>query len=439
MRILVVTECFWPDIYAVNDIVEKMVQRGHEVTVLTGLPDYTTTEIPKEYRHGKNRHQNYKGANVFRVQTIARHHGPVWRSLSYLSFVASGWLRAKTMDFKKTYASEDFDVIYVWEVSPVTMAVPAIALKKRYKKPLFLYCMDIWPECVKAMSINEGTLPYKIIHAWTKRIYKACDHIAVSSKPFFEYMEENNGISRDKMSYLPQFAAGDMLKADFSKKTEADGVIQDGALGASPALNDGNERSKAIDFLYIGNIGKAQDMDCLIDAIAHVNEYLENRDSDEESKLTVRFHIVGGGSEFERVKELSIKTGASDITTFYGPKPFKEALEYYKKADACILTLDGSTHIGDTLPGKVQTYMAAGKPILGAMNGAGFEVIKESGCGKCVKAGDSIGLSDIFIDFVENFDEYKDCGIKAREYFKKNFTEDIHFKTLEERLNSMTS
>lgn len=418
LRILVVTECFWPDIYAVNDIVEKLVQRGHEVTVLTGLPDYTTTRIPEEYKHGRNRHQNYKGAEVFRVPTIARRHGPIFRSLSYLSFAFNGWLRAHTQDFG------EFDVIYVWEVSPVTMAVPAIALKKRYKKPLFLYCMDIWPECVKAMSINEGTLPYRMIHAWTKRIYNRCDHIAVSSKPFFEYLERVNGVKREKMSYLPQFASGDMLEADFSKSAEA----------MEKLLGSGSKETRdTVDFLYIGNIGKAQDMGCLVGAIARVKELTEGRSSN------VRFHIVGGGSEFENVKKMAAETGADEIITFYGPKPFKEAMEYYRIADACILTLDGSTHIGDTLPGKVQTYMAAGKPILGAMNGAGFEVIMESGAGKCVKAGDAQGLSDIFMDFIENKADYTDCGDKAREYFKQNFTEEIHFKTLEERLRSMIS
>ena len=163
LRILVVTQCFYPDIYAVNDIVEEMVKRGHKVTVLTGLPDYTTSKIPPEYRHGKRRHEHYKGADVYRVQTIARHHGPIWRSLNYLSFVVTGSLRAWTQDFTKTEAC--FDVIYVWEVSPVTMAVPAIRLAKRYRKPLFLYCMDIWPECVKAMGITESNPAFPLIHA----------------------------------------------------------------------------------------------------------------------------------------------------------------------------------------------------------------------------------------------------------------------------------
>ena len=97
MKILVVTSCFYPDIYASNEIVRKLVERGHKVTILTGLPDYTTSEIPPEYRHGQNRHQNYHGADVYRVPTIARRHGPIWRSLNYLSFAVSGSWAAFTL------------------------------------------------------------------------------------------------------------------------------------------------------------------------------------------------------------------------------------------------------------------------------------------------------------------------------------------------------
>ena len=399
LKILVVTECFWPDIYAVNDIVEKLVKRGHKVTVLTGLPDYTTTKIPKEYRHFRNRHQNYKGADVYRVQTIARHHGPIWRSLSYLSFVFFGALRARLQRW------DDFDVIYVWEVSPVTMAVPAIHLKKRYKKPLFLYCMDIWPECVKAMHINEGTLPYRMIHSWTKRIYKECDHIAVSSEPFFEYMEKVNGIPKSKMSYLPQY--GDLKLLDIDPRKDI-------------------ETGNACDFVFIGNIGNAQNLETLIHAMTVFKD-----------RSDVKLHMVGGGTNLENIKKLTHELGLDDVIIFYGPKPFDEAKEFYRMADACVLTLDGSNHIGDTLPGKLQTYMAAGKPIFAAANGAAQKIIRSARCGRCADAGNSAELGEYLLDFVNYRGKYHESGMNAREYFMKNFMEYQHFEDLEERLNKL--
>ena len=450
LRILVVTQCFYPDIYAVNDIVEEMVKRGHKVTVLTGLPDYTTSKIPPEYRHGKRRHEHYKGADVYRVQTIARHHGPIWRSLNYLSFVVSGSFRAWTQDFTKTDAG--FDVIYVWEVSPVTMAVPAIRLAKRYRKPLFLYCMDIWPECVKAMGITESNPAFPLIHAWSRLIYNACDHIAVSSKPFFTYLEKMNRVPLSRMSYLPKYAADALLRSDFTKQP------------------DGHA-----DFLFIGNIGKAQKLDCLIRAMSVFREKKDDSSS-EANKVTL--HIVGGGSDEERIRELTQRLGLTDRIRFYGPKPAAEAAQYYKKADVCVLTLDGSTQIGDTLPGKLQTYMAAGKPVIAAANGATKEVIEESRCGICTPAGDDRALGEALLDAAEailktditraaqdgpsrdDFSgktkegqrgddlsgktgdrrgeaDFSAYGQNARFYFRAHFTKERHFSELERLLYRM--
>lgn len=450
LRILVVTQCFYPDIYAVNDIVEEMVKRGHKVTVLTGLPDYTTSKIPPEYRHGKRRHEHYKGADVYRVQTIARHHGPIWRSLNYLSFVVTGSLRAWTQDFTKTEAG--FDVIYVWEVSPVTMAVPAIRLAKRYRKPLFLYCMDIWPECVKAMGITESNPAFPLIHAWSRLIYNACDHIAVSSKPFFTYLEKTNRVPLSRMSYLPQYADDALLLSDFTKQP------------------DGH-----VDFLFIGNIGKAQKLDCLIRAMS---VFREKKDDSSSVANKVTLHIVGGGSDEERIRELAHRLGLTDRIRFYGPKPAAEAAQYYKKADVCVLTLDGSTHIGDTLPGKLQTYMAAGKPVIAAANGATKEIIEESRCGICTPAGDDRALGEALLDAAEailktditraaqdgpsrdDFSgktkegqrgddlsgktgdrrgeaDFSTYGQNARTYFRAHFTKEKHFSELERLLYRM--
>ena len=452
LRILVVTQCFYPDIYAVNDIVEEMVKRGHKVTVLTGLPDYTTSKIPPAYRHGKRRHEHYKGADVYRVQTIARHHGPIWRSLNYLSFVVTGSLRAWTQDFTKTEAG--FDVIYVWEVSPVTMAVPAIRLAKRYRKPLFLYCMDIWPECVKAMGITESNPAFPIIHAWSRLIYNACDHIAVSSKPFFTYLEKMNRVPLSRMSYLPQYADDALLLSDFTKQP------------------DGH-----VDFLFIGNIGKAQKLDCLIRAMS---VFREKKDDSSSVANKVTLHIVGGGSDEERIRELAQRLGLTDRIRFYGPKPAAEAAQYYKKADVCVLTLDGSTHIGDTLPGKLQTYMAAGKPVIAAANGATKEIIEESRCGICTPAGDDRALGEALLDAAEailktemtrsaqggpsrdDFSgktkegqrgddlsgtigdrrgaaDFAAYGQNARTYFRAHFTKEKHFSELERLLYRMTN
>ena len=397
MKILIVSQCFYPDIYAINDTVRILTERGHQVTVLTGLPDYRTGRIPTEYRYGHNARQRLFSADIIRVKTIARRKGPLFRSLNYLSFAVTGSLRALFGRWP------DFDVIYVWQVSPVTMAIPAICLKKRFHKPLFLYCMDIWPECVKAMGFKEEMFLYRIIAAWSRKIYAGCDRIAVSSRPFLDYLEQTDKVDPGKMSYLPQYAKEEIWNMNLVKKP-------------------GNHT----DLLYVGNIGKAQDMACLIRAIAKLAD-----------RNDVTFHIIGSGTMYEESVRLASVCGADRIMRFYGPMSYEDSISYYAKADACVLCLDGSNRIGETLPGKLQTYMAAGKPVIAAMNGAGREVIQESGCGLCCDASDAEALAALFREYINDKEKYAKCGVAGREYFQKHFSQEIHFKMLETQLEAL--
>ncbi len=413
MRILVVSEPFYPDIYAVNDLVQKLSDRGHEVTVLTGLPDYATGLTPEEYQHGKNRDQHVCGAHVRRVYTVARHKGPIWRSLDYLSFVVNGNFAAKHWDW------DEFDVIYVWEVSPVTQVFPALALGKRFNKPVYVYCMDIWPECVKAMGFKEGTIAYKIIHSISKRAYKKADHIAISSKPFRDYLTKVDGVDGRRISYLPQYGPQWLLEEDYSLD-----------------IGDSKGDSCRKNFLFIGNIGKATKLDVFIRACKAV---LDHKDENGNYKYRDKFSvtIAGNGTEAEHCKKLTSELGLNDIISFIGSVPMKETGNLYRKADCCVFTLDGSNRIGDTLPGKVQTYMAAGKPIIASCNGAGRDVVNESGAGIAVEYGDSKAMADAMISLIDDPDKFAPCGDNARKYFRENFLEEIHLSQLERELKDL--
>ena len=261
-----------------------------------------------------------------------------------------------------------------------------------------------------------------------------------------------NRVPLSRMSYLPQYADDALLRSDFTKQP------------------DGHA-----DFLFIGNIGKAQKLDCLIRAMSVFREKKDDSSS-EANKVTL--HIVGGGSDEERIRELTQRLGLTDRIRFYGPKPAAEAAQYYKKADVCVLTLDGSTQIGDTLPGKLQTYMAAGKPVIAAANGATKEVIEESRCGICTPAGDDRALGEALLDAAEailktditraaqdgpsrdDFSgktkegqrgddlsgktgdrrgeaDFSAYGQNARFYFRAHFTKERHFSELERLLYRM--
>lgn len=394
MHILVVSQCFYPDNYHINQIVQDLAARGHTVTVVTGQPDYTTSRVPAEYKWLRKHHDFLGPVEVFRCPIIARRHGAVMRFFNYLSFMISG---STFCLFKKF---RPFDVIYVWGASPVTMAIPAIVLKKRFKKPLFFYCLDLWPESIKAFKVGEKNPIFKMVDYLCRFIYRNCDRVGVTSRPFIEYIHTVNRVPLDKLVYLPQYGAEQYLAKDFSAQDNS-----------------------TVDLLFAGNIGFVQDIDKIIQATALIKDL-----------PGFCVHIVGDGSAKAQFERLAQEKKLEGKLVFHGRVPLAKMDEFYKLADACLLTLDGSSKIGDTLPVKMQGYMAAGKPVLAAVNGAGKEVIEESGCGLVVHAGDVQGLARIMKAFILQPAQYSACGQKGRAYFKAHFTKEKHLEQLERLL-----
>lgn len=397
MRILVTAQYFYPDPFHINSLVQDLVTRGHTVTVLTGQPDYATGTVPDEYKWLRKHHDRVGSAEVWRCPVIARRKGAIMRFFNYLSYMITGSIFALFHKF------EPFDVIYVWGVSPITAALPAIVLKKRYKKPIFFYCLDLWPESMKAFKVGEKNPVFQAVRVFCKWIYKQFDQVAVTSKPFIEYIHTVNGYSPEKIVYLPQYGADQNLHKDLS--SQDNGIV---------------------DFLFAGNIGFVQDIDKIIQATALIKDV-----------PNFQVHIVGDGSAKEQFENLAQNLHLQDKIRFHGRVPASQMDEFYKLADACLLTLDGSSKIGDTLPVKMQGYMAAGKPVIAAVNGAGKEVIEESGCGLAVQAGDVPGLARIMKQFIFQPAQYSTCGAKGRDYFKKHFTKEEHLLTLTNCLRGM--
>jgi len=395
MKILVVCQYYYPEQFRINDICEQLVQDGHSVTVLTGLPNYPMGKIPSEYRWGRKREEIINGVKVLRSFEIGRKSGVVGMALNYVSYMLSASIKA-------LFLKKDFDIIFVYQLSPVTMALPGIILKKRSSNPLYLYCCDIWPESMKNILPDEGSFIFKIVKRFSRYLYSQCDAITVTSKLFIKYFNQEHSILSERISYIPQHAEDIYLQMDFSPVDDI------------------------TDFVFMGNIGIAQDIECILDAaemIKHIPKF--------------KIHFVGDGSYLEKSKIIAKNKGLDDIVVFHGRHPLEKMPDFYKLADACLLTLKAENFIGLTMPSKLQGYMAAGKPVIGAINGAAQEVIKESQCGLCVNASDSNALAKAMRDFIENPDKYKDCGEKGREYFKQHFTKDIFMKKLENELNRL--
>lgn len=382
-KILVICQYYKPEPFRISDICEEMVRRGHEVHVVTGYPNYPEGVLYKGYGKGEHIDEVVNGVKIHRCYTIPRQTGMLKRILNYYSYAISStaYIRSKKC---KTLDGKPYDVVFCNQLSPVIMSSAAIAYKKKYNVPVVMYCLDLWPESLIAGGIKRSSMIYKYFHSVSKKIYCSMDRIFVTSRMFSDYLQKEFEICKEKIEYLPQYAEGIFE------------VLE-------PKQDNG-----MIDLMFAGNIGTAQSVETIIKAA----KILSNE--------PVRFHIVGSGTELKHLKNIS--KGLENVY-FYGRRPLKDMPEMYKKADAMLITLQADPILSMTLPGKVQSYMAVGKPIIGAIDGETEKIILDASCGYCGKAEDEEELAKNIKKFIKNPNRIL-MGKNARDYYEKYFEQE---------------
>ena len=404
MKILTICQYYYPESFKVTDVCEELAKRGHEVTVLTGRPNYPTGVVPEEYLGNAHSDEIVNGVHVIRCYERGRGKGAVNLAINYASFYFSAMKKVKKM-------SKDFDIVFSYQLSPIFMALPARWYKNHRKVPMFLYCSDLWPESLKVYIKGETNPVFQWVKKVSRKVYDACDLIGTQSDVFVDYLKEVHEVPTNKLSYIPNFADESYLLEDFTP-----------------------EDNGCLNLMFMGNIGVAQDLEDVVAAFAQAIKILED---DKYTARGLKLHIVGGGVRLDAIKELSKELGIAENVIFYGQRPEDEMPKYYKLADACIVSLKADNKIGLTLPAKVQGYMAAGKAILGMINGSCEHVIHEAECGYCVSAGDVTGFADAIVNLIKEKDRCALYGENARAYFKKNFRKDTHVDAIEKLMNSL--
>ena len=394
MKILVVSQYYYPEQFRINELCEELVRRGHAVTVFTGLPNYPAGEIFAGYENCFS--QMHNGVRILRCKNRPRKQGAVNLALNYLSFIVTAGRAARKL-------APDFDVIYVYQLSPVTSAIPALQFKKRTGLPLYLYCLDIWPESIRDLIPDTRSLIYRLMQAWCVRIYNGADVVGVTSLPFREYLHRECRVPLEKLTYLPQHGEDMMAMGELS--TEDNGCT---------------------DIVFMGNVGAAQNLENVARAVAIM-----------QTRCPFMIHIVGVGSGLESLKACVRELGVEAHFCFHGRHPITKMPDFYRLADACLLTLYADTAAGDTIPGKLQGYMSAGKPILAAINGAAAQVIRDAECGLCVEAGNPELLARAMTEFVEHPERFARCGENGRRYFEEHFSLEIVADQLEKSLKAL--
>lgn len=394
MKILIVCQYYHPENFQITPICEQLAADGIDVTVLTGLPNYPMGVVPEEYRKG-HRDEMINGVHVLRCHEVGRKKGAVHLGLNYVSFLFSAMRKVRTLP-------DDFDLVFVYQLSPVLMGLPGRAYARKHGIPLFLYCCDLWPESMKMYLKSESSPLFQMVKRVSRRVYASCTRIACQSSSFLPYLHRVHGIPMEKMMYLPAFADESYLEADFAPQDDT------------------------VDLVFLGNMGIAQDLMRVLAALNTLKDL-----------TSLRVHFVGDGAVREEMERYVRKNGLSQMVWFYGRRGVEEMPKFYKLADACLVSLRADNETGLTLPSKVQGYMAAGKAVIGMIDGSAKEVIEESGCGLCVRAGDTAGLAAAIRSFVEEPERYRDCGENARRYFRQHFTKRNFMMRLENELKRM--
>lgn len=362
MRILVVTQYFWPENFRINDLVSGFCGLDHEVTVLTGHPNYPSGIVFPRFRLNPSAFARFEGANVVRVPVISRGKGGLRLMLNYVSFVIS----ATVLGIWRL-RGQKFDVIFVFEPSPITVGLPAIFLGYLKRAPLAFWVLDLWPETLEAIGVVRSQFILKAIGRLVTFIYNRCDLILAQSKSFIPQIRQYCQ-KKIKVEYFPSWsdATFDFAKVDLAEEVPvAEGIFS---------------------IMFAGNIGDAQDFPAILDAAEVV-----------KGDRRIRWLIVGEGRVSEWVRSEVIRRGLEHCFLLLGSYPVDRMPSFYKHADALLVSLKAESIFAMTIPGKIQSYLAAGIPILAMLNGEGAEIIRRSGAGISSPAGDGFALATAVI------------------------------------------
>lgn len=386
MRILIITQYFYPENFKSNDIAFELVKRGYKVTVLTGIPNYPHGKFFHGYGVFSKRVQNVAGVKIKRALLFPRGKGGgIKLALNYFSWA----LFASIYAFFLSLFSK-FDAIIVHEPSPITQGIPAVLVKKMQKIPIYFWVLDLWPESLISVGgVNNKT----VINFFTrivKWVYDSSDKILISSKGFRQSILEK-GNYENKLIYFPNWAEN-----IFSSSHE----------DSLPKLSDG------FIVMFAGNMGEAQDLKNIMESTLVLKENKE-----------IKFVFVGDGRKKAWVDEFIIKHSLEDTVITLGRYPLEMMPSFFSKADVMLLALKDELIFNLTVPAKLQAYMAANKPIVAMINGEGGNIINEVNCGIAVSAGDSHGLAKAILKLKQMpLESRNQLGINGREYFLKHFT-----------------
>lgn len=397
MKILVVTQYFWPENFRINDLVLALKEKGHDVEVLTGKPNYPTGKFFDGYTFFANRTEYWNGIKVNRAPLIPRgNSNGIKLMFNYLSFATFATLRSFSL-------KGDFDKILVYEPSPITVGIPAIALKYRKKAKIYFWVQDIWPQSVTAAGGVSNRLVLSILNSLTKWIYKKSNKILIQSEAFRKLIISQE-VEENKIEFYPN-SVEEIFKV-LPENEEYKNLMPNG-----------------FNILFAGNIGESQDFETIIEAarIVAIKEPL------------IKWVILGDGRKRKYLEDKIVEYNLEKQIYLLGSYAVEKMPNFYACADALLVSLKKDYIFSLTIPSKIQSYLACGKPILASLDGEGARIIADAEAGFIANAQNPSLLAEQALKLYNMPKEILlEMGRNGRKYFESNFERDLLVNRLEE-------
>lgn len=397
MNILIITQYFYPENFRINDLAEYYIEKGHKITVLTGYPNYPEGKYYQGYRFLRNFYEQYNSININRVPIFPRGKNKILLVLNYLSYLINSSIYVFFIKKNK------FDIIFVYEPSPITVMIPAMVLKSRTRTPIYFWMLDLWPDSLVATKTTQNKFILNIIERLVAKIYQTSDKILISSYSFERHILSRGGY-KDRILYFPNWA--DKVIEEISKTNQ---------------LNIKKpELPKGFNLLFAGNLGEAQDLETLIKVGI---ELKKNKD--------INFIILGKGRKLDWLKTNINENKLNDKFFLLGDVKVEEVFNYLKCSDVLYLSLKKDEVFKSTVPGKLPTYLLSGKPIISAVDGETYDIIKRAEAGIPCEAGDVNGIVKAVLELNNLEEEEREkIGLKAQHYYWCNFSREITLNNL---------
>jgi glycosyltransferase involved in cell wall biosynthesis len=397
VRILIVTQYFWPESFRINDLALALAQRGHEVEVLTGMPNYPAGRLFPGYGPFRPASERFQGMPVKRVPLVTRGGSRNWRlALNYLSFAVSASLLGPLR------CRGNYDLVFVFEMSPITVVIPGVVMKAVKRAPVILWVQDLWPESLSATGAVTAPWILRAVRRVVDFLYRRCELVLVSSKGFTGHVLAS-GIGEKRVAYLPNWA---------------ESLYRPLSVAPEPVLS---RMPPGFRVMFAGNIGSAQSFDTIVAAAERLKDHSD-----------VHWVVLGSGNMKPWVEQEVRRRGLENQFHLLGQHPVESMPEWFAAADALLVTLRPDPVFALTVPSKVQSYLACGRPVIAAIDGEGGEIVAECGAGFSCPAGDPEALAAAVLRMRDMPAEQRtSMGRNARAHFEANFERTLLLDRLE--------